>query len=396
MIDDLNKTFIEVDYYALPKHNQRVCGDVFLSKKTDLNKRIISALADGLGSGIKANLLATLTSTMAIKFISEFKNPKYAAELIIKTLPVCKQRKISYSAFTILDIDSQGFCRGIEYDNPELMLIRNGKLINIPKKKISVRSRYRKNSFISYSEFECELGDRIVFFSDGVSQAGIGTKNYPLGWGNENIYAYVAEIVRDNPDISARELSRMIAQKANFINSYAPKDDTTCAVVYFRKPRKLIVLTGPPLNKDKDKEFANLAANYNGKIAICGGTTAKIIARELNRPVKVNLNEIFEDAAPTSEMPGIDLITEGAVTLTKVLELLNGDYVENRKRHPVKALADILLESDIIEFAVGSKINEAHQDPNMPIELGFRRGLVKKISKVLEEKYLKKTYIKYF
>lgn len=396
MIDDFNKIFVEIDHYSLPKYNQSICGDVFYSKKSDSDRRIVSVLADGLGSGIKANLLATLTSTMAAKFILDFKDPKVAAETIIKTLPVCKERKISYSSFAIVDVDSTGLCRAIEYENPEIFVIREGKEITINKKRIPIKSRYRKNSFLNYSEFYCELGDRIVFFTDGITQAGIGSKQYPLGWGKDNAVQYMLKIIEENSSISARELSRKITQKANALNQYIPKDDTTCAVVYYRLPRKLLVLTGPPLSKDKDKEFAALATNFQGRKVICGGTTAKIIARELDRNLRVNLKDVFEDVAPISEMNGIDLITEGAITLSKALDCLNGEYFENRKNHPVKLLTNILLESDIIEFAVGSKINEAHQEPNMPIELGFRRLLIKKIARALAEKYLKKVSIKYF
>jgi Serine phosphatase RsbU, regulator of sigma subunit len=388
--------FIEVDYQQIFKFKQIVGGDVFQQHKMKDEGRIITVLSDGLGSGIKANVLATLTTSMAVKFISGFKDIKKTAKVIMQTLPVCKERKISYSTFTIIDIESSGRTRIIEYDNPPFILIRDDRIVPVNSGIIKLPSGKTKENVLNYSDFEAALGDRIVFFTDGVSQSGIGTKKFPLGWGQFNIEDFVLKQVKNNPTISARELSKSIVLKAHFNDGYKSKDDITCGVIYLRRPRKLMVLTGPPTSPDKDKEFAEIFAGFAGKKIISGGTTANIVARELNRIVSIDMNDCNNDVPPRSYMEGVELITEGTITIGKVLEVLEGNNPEAYvKENAVSELINYLLDSDIIHFVVGTKVNDAHQDPNFPFELGIRRNLIKNIVNLLEEKYLKHVELQY-
>lgn len=394
--DKRESFFVEVDYHQGNKYKQSVSGDVFLQHKVREDNRIITVLSDGLGSGIKANVLATLTSSMAVNFISNSRDITRTAEVIMKTLPVCKVRKISYSTFTIIDIDNTGFVKIIEYDNPSYILIRDNRVIEIPKQINKLKYNKYKENILYYSEFSASLGDRIIFFSDGVSQSGMGSRTTPLGWGQENVKDFALKYIKQNNDISARELAKTINNKAFFNDSYKPKDDITCGVIYFRKPRKTIVVTGPPVSQEKDSEIARIFDSFNGRKIICGGSTAKLIGRELNRKVMVNINDHDPDIPPVSCMDGVDLITEGTITLGKILELLEQDnYHEYTRNNAVTKVINLLLDSDIIQFVVGTKINEAHQDPNIPTELGIRRNLIKNIVKLLEEKHLKETKLQF-
>ncbi|MDP4116867.1 MAG: SpoIIE family protein phosphatase [Bacteroidota bacterium] len=395
-LDNGKQIFIESEFYQLYKNKQHVCGDVFLQHKIKDEDRIISVLSDGLGSGIKANVLATLTATMAINFISHSKGVRSTAETIMKTLPVCKVRKISYSTFTIVDIDKNGLTKIIEYDTPPFLLIRNNQLIQVKSTTIELKYHKNKEDVLIYSEFTAQMGDRIIFFSDGVSQAGMGTKQMPLGWGNESIACYVLNSIKNNNDISARDLAKEIAAKAHFNDGYKPKDDITAGVIYFRKPRKLMLLTGPPFSPLKDAYIAKEIDSFDGKKVICGGTTAKIVSRELNRAVRVDMSHMDDAVPPCCTMAGIDLITEGTYTLGKVMEILENDsYNSYTEDNGVSKLCNFLLNSDIICFVVGTRINQAHQDPNIPIELGIRRNLIKNITKLLEEKFLKEIVLQY-
>lgn len=388
--------FIDADYHQGFKHKQIVGGDVFLLHKIKEENRIIAVLSDGLGSGVKANVLATLTATMAVSFISNAKDIRQTAEIIMKTLPVCKVRKISYSTFTIVDIDDSGNTRIIEYDNPPFILIRDNRIIRINSTAVKLKYNKYKDNVLNYSEFEARLGDRIVFFSDGVSQAGMGMKSTPLGWGHHEIEDYALKLVREKSNISARELGRSIVDRAHYMDGYKAKDDITCGVIYFRNPRKLMVLTGPPVSREKDAEMARMLARFDGKKVICGGTTAKIIARELQRTATVDLRDHDPEIPPLSHMDGVDLVTEGTITLSKLLELLEESKAnEYQQRNAASAMVNLLLNSDMIYFVVGTKINDAHQDPNIPVELGIRRNLIKNIVKQLEEKYLKETKIQF-
>lgn len=388
--------FIETDYHQSFKYSQLVGGDVFLSKKISEDNRIISVLSDGLGSGIKANVLATLTSTMAVSFISNSRDITGTAETIMRTLPVCKVRKISYSTFTIADIDNELNVRIIEYDNPPFVLLRKGKVIIPERQTHKLAYRKNKSNSLFYSEFTARPEDRIIFFTDGVSQAGIGSRQYPEGWGTENAFRYLLRLIAEKPGISARQTAEALVNKACAIDSYRPKDDITCAAIYFRKPRKLMIATGPPHLPENDTLMASIIESFEGRKIICGGSTANLIARELHRDLQTDASDRDREIPPCSIMDGIDLVTEGSVTLEKILSTLKeGTHNQILRYNAVKRAVDLLLDSDVIHFIVGTTINEAHQDPDLPVELGLRRNLIKKLAGVLEERYLKKTFIRY-
>lgn len=388
--------FVEVDYSQKYKDHERVGGDSFLSRKIKEENRVISVLSDGLGSGVKANVLSTLTASMALNYVTNHMDIVKAAKIIMKTLPVCKVRKISYSTFTIVDVEKNNHVRIVEYDNPPFLLIRQGKMIDLPKATSMLSRRKAKLDELKQVEFDAEMGDRIVLFSDGVSQSGMGTRSFPLGWSEPSIRDYVCEIISRDPDISARDLSRRIVEKAYINNEDAAWDDITCGVINIRKPRELLVMTGPPINPERDKDMAVIFNEFTGSKILCGGTTANIISRELSRPIKVDLSFINPSVPPISHMEGATLITEGTITLGKVVELLeSGKNPDTLPKNGAVMMVQQLLNHDRIHFYVGTKINDAHQDPNVPVELEIRRNIIKRIVQSLETHHLKETTLQF-
>lgn len=386
--------FVEVAQWQHRKHGQVVYGDVFLSRRIKEEDRVISVLSDGLGSGVKANVLATLTATMAAKYMENYTDVKKIAEVIMDTLPVCSVRKISYSTFTIVDVAASGRTRVVEHGNPPYVLIRNGLAVDVPRQVVTL-DRWQDREVL-FSEFDAVVGDYILAFSDGIAQAAMGSRNWPLGWGVDNVVAHVGALIAARPSLSANDLARALAERAGELDRQVPKDDMTAAVIYLRQPRRLLLVTGPPFAREKDKELADLIREFPGRKVVCGGTTANIVARELRRKVVMSLDHLDADVPPISRMQGVDLVTEGTLTLGRVVEILEkGPAAESGPRHAATLLAEELLDSDQIEFVVGTRINEAHQDPNTPIELEMRRGLVARIARVLEEKYLKETRRRY-
>ena len=389
------ESFIEVDSYQRAKHGQMISGDVFLSEKVKQEGRIVSVLSDGLGSGVKASVLATMTATMALKFTASAMDIRRSAEIIMDTLPICSVRKISYSTFTVVDMASTGETRIIEHGNPSFLLVRPKGELNIVKTE--VRPKRWQDRVISFSAFDVQLEDRIIFFSDGITQAGMGEYCTPLGWGLENVDKFIREKIDRYPHISARELSRLLVAKAEEVDGLSAKDDITCGVVYYRSPRKLLVMTGAPFNRAHDHDLAKMAERTSGRKVICGGTTANIVSRLLNRPIQIDMRQPIDPRVPPSaRMEGFDLVTEGTLTLGEVLRLLEEEFVpEDMKSNAAVRLATMLLDSDIVKFAVGTRINEAHQDPNIPVELDLRRNIVRRISQVLESKHMKRVIIQY-
>lgn len=395
-------TFIEVGHDQICKYNQLAEGDRFLSSKNPSDGRVITVLSDGLGSGIKAGVLATLTATMAIKFVANDIPIRRAAKIIMDTLPVCSDRGISYATFTLVDIEPNAAIRIMEYDNPPYLLIRQNTIIE-PIKQSSQIERENKEAapyreaVLYYSEYQAHPGDRLIFYSDGVTQSGMGSRIFPLGWGSPQCQEFILDQVKKKPLISASDLAHAVVHESEAHDGFKAKDDITCCVIYFRTPRDTLIVTGPPLNPERDSEYARFFDTFEGKRIVCGGTTANIISRQLNRKVHVNLKNIDPIVPPYSEMEGADIVTEGIITMGKVAEILDSDDEKKQlTENAATKIVDLLRDSDRITFAVGTKINEAHQDPNMPVELEIRRNVVKRISNLLEQKYLKEVHTIYF
>ena len=388
--------YIEVNCQQRNHDGERICGDVFLNRYIKEEDRVIAVLSDGMGHGVKANILATLTATMALNFTREHKEVDHIAELIMNTLPVCSERKISYSTFTILDIESSGRATILEYDNPSTLVLRGNQVFDPGWKKVVLNSTKHAGKVLKTCSFMPEKEDRIIICSDGVSQSGMGSEQYPFGWERDNIASYAASLVSSEASISATVLAGKIVTMAHKNDSYKARDDISCATIYFRDPRKLLICTGPPYEKEKDKDLSLKVLGYKGKVILCGGTTADIIARELNRAIVDDL--IFEDPElpPESFLEGIDLVTEGILTLQKVNEILK-TYNNSVKlgKGPADKIVRLIMESDEIHFIIGTRINIAHQDPNLPVELEIRRTVVKRIARLLEDKWLKKVTFEY-
>jgi hypothetical protein len=388
--------YIEVNSQQRFFDGERISGDVFLYRYVKEEDRVIAVLSDGMGHGVKANILATLTATMALNFTREHKDVDRIAEIIMNTLPVCSVRKISYSTFTIIDIESNGRTTILEYDNPSTIILRGSSIFDPSWKTVRLDSGKHEGKVLSKCTFYPQKEDRIIICSDGVSQSGMGSEKLPFGWEHENVAVYASSLVNSEHSISAINLAGKIVSMAHKNDSYKARDDISCAAIYFRDPRKLLICTGPPYEKDKDLELAARVKDFKGKVILAGGTTADIVARVLNRTIVDEL--IFEDPdlPPESFMQGIDLVTEGILTLQKVNEILK-TYNNSVKleKGPADKIVKLIMESDEIQFIVGTRINIAHQDPNLPVDLEIRRTVVKRISRLLEEKWLKKVSLEY-
>ena len=390
--------FIEVDMHQRAKRGQVVCGDVLVSRRDPVRRRIVSVLADGLGSGVKANVLATLTGTMALRFILEDMAPEKAAKAIMDTLPVCRERKIGYSTFTIVDVDAGGGARIIEHENPACLLFRGAVPMDFPRNDIpfSPRKRQGREHLLQCAMVQLREGDRIIVFSDGVTQSGMGAPQMPLGWGADAVREFAAGCIRENPEISARELARRLTDAAVRQDGGKLKDDISCGVIHARQPRRLLVVTGPPFDRGNDPLLARRVEAFAGAVVLCGGTTATIVSRVLGREIKADLSAFTSDVPPACTMAGVALVTEGTLTLGKVTEILEQGLVpEELPENGASRLAHLLLESDIVQFLVGTRINEAHQDPSASVELDIRRNIVRKITTLLEERYRKETRVEY-
>lgn len=389
---------VEIAAQQKPYHRQLICGDTFITRRIKEENRYVAILSDGMGHGVKANVLSTLTATMAVNFTLEHKEEYRIAEIIMSTLPVCSERKMSYSTFTICDIAADGMVKIIEYDNPQTFVLRNGKPLDLNWQclYLDLKNASKQNKEIKFCSFYPKKEDRIIFVSDGITQTAMGNKDFPFGWGEENLRKFVAETVRKEPRISARQLANKVVAMSNKLDNFEPKDDSTCAVIYFRDPRRLLVVTGPPYHEEDDKKMAEIFDTFDGKKVICGATTADIISRELDRKITDSFDFEDPELPPLSYIQGAEFITEGILTLSKISNILF-TYTPQTKvpKGPAGDLLKLMMESDEIFFLIGTKINIAHQDPNLPVDLEIRRTVIRRIAKQLEEKLLKDVHIEF-
>lgn len=387
--------FVEVNYSQKQKAGNEICGDVFLSRKIKEENRTLIILSDGLGSGVKANILATMTASMALNFVKVNSPVAHTAKIIMNTLPVDRFRKISYSSFTIIDIEGNNRVKLIEYGNPASVIRKPEGYFKPERKEIKIPDRPSGQELL-YSEFDAELNDRIILFSDGISQSGMGKSAMPFGWGHQRIEQSIEEKLDGNETLSAGELAAHLTSRALRNDDFLAKDDISCGVIYFRKPRKVLFCTGPPYKKENDSFLAEQIREFEGNIILSGGTTAQIVSRELNREIEVCMKQSSNGLPPESKMEGVDLVTEGILTLGKVSEYLEKyDHLDQSVEGPAGKILNFFSNNDEIWFLTGTRVNEAHQDPKLPVELEIRRNVVKKIARLLEEKHLKKVKITY-
>lgn len=385
--------FIDIDCHQIKKYNQNAFGDYFVSKRYPDEARLVAVLSDGLGSGIKANILSCMTATMLLRFVEGDQIPiRDAAEIVMNSLPICQVRKISYSTFSIIDINDDGFAKIVEEGNPDFIWIKNGEVIEPTYE--SIPSKNHKNRCMKSYKIKLDLGDRLIFCSDGITQCGLGNKKLKLGLRRSGLIDLVLDKIKQDPEISSSELSSYLVKQAKNIETDSkPKDDMSALVLYCREPRKSLVFTGPPFNQKNDTQYARTFIDFKGKKAIAGGTTANLLSRELNIPITMD-TEISVGKLPScSYMDGVDLVTEGILTLTQTLEYLeNGNWdIDNAAGKLVK----FLLDSDCIDFMVGAKLNQAHYNPTLPIEIEIRKNIIKKMRNVLQDKYYKKVSVAY-
>lgn len=391
-----SRYFIEAEAAQRVEAGSFASGDVCMSRRTD-DDRTLLTLIHGRGSGIQANVTASVISSMIVSYALRHAPIGQAAQAVLNTFGG-KGSKTDAS-FAVADIHPDGTVGIAEYEAPAFLLFRNGipyEGNDVHTELLTLASGDGRMHTIRLYRFVALPEDRILFFTKGVLRSGSGTQRLPEGWTRRGLAATTTDMLGSIPDISAREMATAIVNKAEANDLFVPKSDLSCISVYFRQPRRLLLCSGPPFNETNDRKLAERIKGWDGRAVICGGTTAAIVARELRREISVNLRRDISGLPPTSSMPGVDLITEGVLTLARVKSLLEQvSSSELNGQGTDFELARILLGHDRIDFVVGTRINPQHQDPSLPVELELRRNVIKEIARLLETKFLKEIRIEY-
>lgn len=365
--------FIDVAHHSLNKKNEELCGDkIEVFKSSD---KTIVILADGLGSGVKANILATLTTKIAITMLKEGASIEETIDTIMCTLPVCQVRKIAYSTFGIIMIDNDLNASIIEYDNPPIFFVRDNTLIQPYKKEL-----FYSEKKVLLSNFKLQEGDFITLTSDGVIHAGVGnTLNHGWEW------HHVGDFLKRQHLISADHITRRLIDTCNQLYGKSPGDDTSAVTIKVRKPKIVNIFSGPPENQSNDELYVDEFMSSFGSKILCGGTTANIFSRVLKRNLETSLDYIDPKIPPTAKLEGFDLVTEGVLTLKAVKDLFKlsrtacDDFAFAGKDGASKLFKILIDDSTHINFWIGKAINPAHQNPDFPEELSIKINIIKEI-----------------
>jgi len=367
------------------KHGEELCGDnIAFSRQAD---KVTLALSDGLGSGVKANILATLTTQIAIRMLEDNLPLGEVVQTLTETLPVCAVRKVAYSTFAIAQFFSQGYARVVEFDSPHAIVLRNRKLLPVAYDERTIDD---KNIFEMV--LDLQDGDWVVFVSDGVLNAGIGGA-YPLGWGWELAAGFLEK--HAHRELSAEELAGKVAEAVNELYLGKPGDDVSIVVIKVRHKQVATVFTGPPADRQTDGELIHRFVSRMGRLVVCGGTTAKIVAKHLGQPLEVDLSTITVDVPPIARLKGMDLVTEGILTLTQVRDLLRSQAERSTVQYRndgAASLLRLLLDVDHTHFIVGQAVNPAHQNPDLPHQLGIRMAVAREIGEELRRRGMEVTF----
>ena len=375
---------IDIAWKSLNKFGEELCGDkVEIVHAPDSD---ILVLADGLGSGVKANILSSLTSKIIITMLQEGLAVDEAVDTIAHTLPICKVRQVAYSTFSILQLFHDGRAYLVEYDNPACIFIRNGKLMKIPYEEREIAGKT-----VRESKFDVALGDMFALVSDGVIFAGVGSI-LNLGWQWENVADFFLDCAKSR--MSVHRVVASVAQTVDTFYQGRPGDDSTFLVAQAVPRKNVHFFSGPPVDKEKDEEIIRDFMRGPSKKIVAGGTSANIAARVLGRKIITNLD--FSDPAipPTAEIRGIDLVTEGVLTINRALEILrkfcehNGevDLKELDAKNGGAQMARMLIEDCTdLSMYIGKAINPAHQNPNLPMDLSIKMRLLNELADVMRK-----------
>lgn len=379
----MNNLFADVGYISLNHVGEELCGDMV--EVVRRNGELTVVLADGMGSGVKANILSTLTSKIISTMITENMSIDECVKTIAATLPVCKVRGVAYSTFTIMRFINNTEAEIIQFDNPMVILLRGGKHYDYP-----ITERVIDGKKIYESKITLELDDVFIAMSDGAIYAGAETVlNY--GWQRDDIVAYAE--AHYNYKQTAKIIAADIADECNRLYDFKPGDDTTVCAVQIRKRKICNLCFGPPENPKDDDEMMSQFFSREGRHIVCGGTTSKIAARYLGKEIETHVNYGDLSVPPTSKIEGVDLVTEGVITIGKVLDYAKNYLQDNslfekwgKQTDGASETAKLLFrEATDINIFFGRAQNTAHQDASPGIAFSIKEKIIEELKQCLED-----------
>lgn len=390
----MNNLCADIGCKSINHIGEQLCGDHVDIVEQGENSTVI-VLADGLGSGVKASILSTLTSKIISTMMAQGLSLEECVSTIAATLPICSVRGVAYSTFTIIHIIDNSTVELIQYDNPQIIMLRDCEIYDYPVSEVIIGGKKILKSNIKLRE-----NDIFIAMSDGCPHAGIGMA-FNFGWKRDDIAEFIRSVA--HVGFTAKTLSTMLIDECNKLYGGKPGDDATACVIRIRKREPMNILFGPPSHRDDCDRMMSLFFSKEGKHIICGGTTSSIAAKYLGKEVKTTLKFERSDVPPIAYIDGVDLVTEGVITINKVLEYAKDALGDNEEYAHWSVSQDgaslicrmLFEEATDINFYVGRAINPAHQNPDLPINFNIKMNLVQELSECLR-KMGKRIKVSYF
>ena len=390
----MNNLCADIGWQSYNKYGETLCGDnVEIVDAANGTKFIV--LADGMGSGVKANILSKLTAKIVSTMMAAGLQVEDCVETIAATLPVCKERCVAYSSFTIIGLHGNEEAEIIQYDNPGVILLRDGGHYEFPSQEVVIGGKKILKARVKLQE-----NDVFIMMSDGCIHAGVGIE-LNFGWQREDIISYMETFY--DVGFTAKSLNSILLEECYRLYGGEPGDDTTACTIRIRKREPMSLVVGPPSNRDDDQKMMSLFFSKEGKHIVCGGSTSTLVARYLGKKLESTLDFDDPEIPPIAKIEGVDLVTEGVITINKVLTYARDYLGENTmymdwssKRDGASQIARLLFEEATdINFYVGRAINPAHQNPDLPINFNIKMQLVDELADCLK-KMGKRIKVSYF
>lgn len=366
-----------VYHSCLCKDGEEICGDSV--KYTASDENVFLVLSDGLGSGIKANIFSNLTVEIMLTMASANMPIAEIVRTVSRTLPIDQERGIAYATFATVNVRPDGLTTFIVYDSPDPIIIHRGALLKPAYTEMLVEDKLLHKTTVRLAQ-----GDAIFLVSDGVTYAGLGDK-FPFGWGWAGTAQFIQQSLSANTAVE--EVVTLLTDKVRRLYDGHPGDDATVLGLVVRELQRCVVLTGPPMDRLDDHAVVAEFLETPGVKVICGGTTTNIVARETGRTAEVDVTTARKDVPPMGSMDGIDLITEGVLTISRTIQLLRNSQGEERTlpadRNGAVELSRALLSADHVKFIVGLRVDPLYQNPLLPLSISLRKYLIEELAGLL-------------
>jgi len=372
--------FYEIVPLSLRCHGEELCGDEV--KYCRLPDRTIVVLSDELGYGIRATILAQLTTEIIVTMLRAGAPLREVIETVAGTLPISPEHGLAYSTFIILQIRNQDGCFQLSaFDSPPPVFLSDQRVQRLQSRREVVAGKA-----LILSEGVLRPGDFLGLMSDGVLYANRGVTR-DAAWGWDEVAAFLGKAAVSGPG-SAEFLVRAVMRETQRRYGQRVGDDATFVGVLARKPRRLMVFTGPPADRKRDEACVHRLLGFEGRRVVCGGTTAGIVAEYSGEVLRTDTSTTREGIPPIGILPDVDLVTEGIVTMARTLELLQASGGDPERlpvdRNGAVLLARELLQADSVFFLAGESVNPYYQNPQLPRSVSIRRSLVMQLVEALK------------